>query len=154
MSSYARRVNAVLSMIKGVQYMTEVRFVHCRYKKPLPFDFFVASHVLLIEVDGEFHENEECKRLRANDKIKNEFCERNGIPLLRINFRELKKMDDKALRVHIQTFLNNARPQVPERSGILGSILPQGKPVTFSYIHWNIVVLILNVILFIVNFKA
>lgn len=154
MSSYARRVDAILSKLKGVQYITEARFVHCKNKRTLPFDFYVVSHRTIVEVDGEFHTNPECKKLHANDKIKNDFCKHNDIPLLRIDYTELKRMNDTELRVHIQTFLNGVQPKVPAGTTIMRNILPiqEGK-VTFSYIHWNIVILILNILLFIVNFK-
>ena len=83
-----------------IEHKTQVWFDACRGKKrPLPFDFAIYNNEklsLLIEFDGAHHFREyshfggkeafeERKRL---DKIKDDFCFQNNIPLLRIPYWE------------------------------------------------------------------
>lgn len=76
----------------GIGYIMEYRFKECRYKRMLPFDFYLPKYNLLIEYDGEFHyknipiANLELQKKR--DNIKNEFCKENNINLLRIKYSE------------------------------------------------------------------
>lgn len=83
-----------------IEFIEQYRFKDCRYKLPLPFDFMVnvEGQKYLIEFDGEQHfgkrnywgrENarEEIKR---NDRIKNDYCAKNNIPLLRIPYWHLR----------------------------------------------------------------
>lgn len=140
LSSYAKRVDAVLTKL-NVQYITEARFVACRNQRTLPFDFYVISHRSVIEVDGEFHFNPECKKLHENDRIKNAFCAQHKIPLLRVNYKELKVMSDAQLKIKIQHFLNSP--------AMNHNVVPPSKD---NYLKWNIVILTLNVILAFVNF--
>lgn len=148
MSSYAKRVDLALTKL-GVQYITEARFVACKNQRTLPFDFYVISHRSVIEVDGEFHFNPECKKLHENDKIKNEFCARQGIPLLRVNYKELKSMSDAQLKTRIQHFLNSPRsnPPVP-----INNRHHDHESKVTEYLKWNVIVLVLNVLLAFVNF--
>lgn len=63
--------------------------------RPLPFDFgiLVNGKELLIEFDGEQHEKpikyfggiKKAQEIKLYDQIKNDYCEKNNIPLLRLN---------------------------------------------------------------------
>ena len=79
----------------------------------LPFDFYIPSLNILIEFDGEGHFKESFtsnkekakisleKRIQ-NDKIKNNFCAKKGITLIRISYLEIneivKILDNKLLK--------------------------------------------------------
>lgn len=86
----------------------QYRIKQCRNKRPLPFDFAIFNKekelMCLIEYDGSQHfsnkfafndDEENFKKTKTNDKIKNEFCERNNIPLIRIKFVRTDRKDYK-----------------------------------------------------------
>lgn len=84
------------NIINTYQY----KFDDClgKRKTKLPFDFAIFNKegdlILLIEYDGEQHENpnafgkESYERTKRNDNIKNDYCESRDINLIRINYRE------------------------------------------------------------------
>lgn len=83
----------MLSMLKenGITGQGQVRYVNCKDKLLLPFDFVINAKIpYIIEVDGQQHfrpawEGEEgLLIIRAHDLIKNKFCFDNNIPLIRI----------------------------------------------------------------------
>jgi Zn finger protein HypA/HybF involved in hydrogenase expression len=100
-----------------IKWFTEknVKFIH-QYtftnlvgvgKKLLAFDFYVNCINFLIEYDGIQHYTpvefggiskeraiEEFKRTEYNDRLKNQYCEKNNIPLLRISYKEFNKIPD------------------------------------------------------------
>jgi very-short-patch-repair endonuclease len=60
--------------------------------RKLPFDFYLPEYNICIEYDGQQHfipvfGEEKFKRLKINDKIKDEYCKKNGINLLRISYK-------------------------------------------------------------------
>lgn len=77
-----------------IQHVRQKRFSDCADKYPLPFDFYLPSYNLLIEYDGEQHYKpirhfggEKAFQIRhKHDLIKNNYCEDNGINLLRIPY--------------------------------------------------------------------
>ena len=85
-----------------INFEEQKRFNDCRYKNPLPFDFYLPQYNLCIEFDGEQHfiphdfnskETEErklenLKIVQLRDQIKNDYCKNNGINLLRIRYNE------------------------------------------------------------------
>ena len=85
-----------------IEYEIEKQFKDCRYKNPLPFDFYLPQYNLCIEFDGEQHfiphdfnskETEEkklenLKIVQLRDQTKNDYCKNNGINLLRIRYDE------------------------------------------------------------------
>lgn len=81
----------------GVHYTRGTKFQDCRYKRPLPFDFYLPEYNICVEYDGAQHfrpvnfggvddkKAEELHKLtRLRDGIKTEYCLTKGIPLLRI----------------------------------------------------------------------
>lgn len=74
--------------------------------KNLKFDFYIQKYNLLIEYDGEYHfspwrlysskENavENFEKLKIRDNIKNEYCKKNDILLLRIPYTEFKNIEN------------------------------------------------------------
>lgn len=82
----------------GVNYKAEYRFSDCKDQYSLPFDFALLSSNgnvrYLIEYDGKQHYQiidyfggEEAFKLRKyHDQIKNDYCKKNNIPLLRLPY--------------------------------------------------------------------
>lgn len=67
----------------------------------LRFDFYLPHYDLFIEFDGEQHERavdyfggeETLAKIQENDAVKNEFCERCQLDLLRISHREFDNIE-------------------------------------------------------------
>ena len=78
----------------NIAYEKQYKFKDCCDIKPLPFDFYVPNYNLCIEYDGEQHfrpieyfgGQEKFEIQQKHDKIKNEYCNNNGISLLRIPY--------------------------------------------------------------------
>ncbi|MFR1850747.1 MAG: DUF2726 domain-containing protein [Clostridium sp.] len=94
--------------LNDYNYIEQYRIKECKNKRALPFDFAVFENnklIFLIEFDGEQHEtvkfnfNSEGEALKnfnkqqENDKIKNEFCKNNKIPLIRIKYNKHQKFE-------------------------------------------------------------
>lgn len=85
----------------NIEYETQKRFDECKSKRPLPFDFYIPSKNLLIEYDGELHYtavdffggDKGLEITKKHDIIKNEFCKKNKINLIRISYLEFNDMD-------------------------------------------------------------
>lgn len=79
-----------------IVFQKEHRFDDCKNTYTLPFDFFIEELNLCIEYDGIQHFKpiehwggvEGYKRTVANDSIKNSYCNKNNIHLLRISYNE------------------------------------------------------------------
>lgn len=95
-------------MENNYKYEKEVSFDDCINIRKLFFDYkvYVNNTFFLLEVDGNFHYNNpftnDISYQRNNDNIKNEYCLKNNIILLRIPFwhytnTELYKKDLKNL---------------------------------------------------------
>lgn len=80
----------------NITYQFQKTFEGCKYKNKLPFDFYIPSMNLCIEYDGFQHfeaveswgGEDELKLRRKKDRIKNNFCKKNGILLKRIKFSD------------------------------------------------------------------
>lgn len=82
----------------SIKYTSQKRFAECKYKKTLPFDFYIHNKKskLLIEFDGEQHfksveifgGEDGLKDTQLRDSIKTNFALSNNIPLLRIPYTE------------------------------------------------------------------
>lgn len=74
-----------------VNFIEEYRFKDCKDQRPLPFDFFVES-TYIIEFDGMQHFKEVDNNFfnhqltKKHDKIKNNYCKQNNIPIIRIPY--------------------------------------------------------------------
>lgn len=80
-------------------YEKEKRFKNCRDKRPLPFDFYLPEYNLIIEFDGIQHfkpiRGEKSYQItKEHDKIKNEYCVKNNIDLIRIKYDQFYKIDE------------------------------------------------------------
>lgn len=80
----------------GILYESQKKFDDCRDSRCLPFDFYLCDKNICIEYDGEQHYRvvdrfggeEGLAYRQKHDKIKNEYCECNGIKLIRIAYNE------------------------------------------------------------------
>ena len=79
----------------NIHYVKEKTFEDCRFKRCLPFDYYIPSQNVCIEVDGEFHFNRKTKSFslassyeetKKRDAIKGSYCKRNKIKLIRLPF--------------------------------------------------------------------
>lgn len=78
----------------GIAYEREYRFEDCRYKKTLPFDFYIPELKTVIEYDGQQHFNpikywggqQTYDETKVRDKIKNDYCKLKNIRLIRIPY--------------------------------------------------------------------
>jgi len=86
-----------------ILFKPQYSFKDCRNALPLPFDFYLPTIMICIEYDGIQHfkpieyfgGEESLKNLQINDKIKNDYCNKNNIKLLRIKYTDdvIKKLD-------------------------------------------------------------
>ena len=85
----------------GINFIKEYRFSDCKNKRTLPFDFYLPDLNLVIEYDGKQHFSpvnfggcsdevaiESFNQTIKNDEIKNQYCNENGIDILRIPYTE------------------------------------------------------------------
>ncbi|MGM9530581.1 zinc-ribbon domain-containing protein, partial [Intestinibacter sp.] len=83
----------------SIIYIYQKTFDGCKNIKNLPFDFYLPDYNLCIEYDGEQHfrpvdfsgKGEEWalnqfEKIRLHDEIKNQYCKKNNIHLLRIPY--------------------------------------------------------------------
>jgi len=90
-----RKIDDILSE-RNVNFIREKRFESCRYKNPLPFDFYLPEHEVLIEFDGEQHfipidfwgGEKGLEERNLKDSIKNQWAKENSKKLYRIRFDE------------------------------------------------------------------
>ena len=98
----------------NIKYIQEKSFDDCRYKRKLFFDFYLPKYNCCIEYDGEQHtrpngfynKKENFKITQKRDKIKDEYCINNNIPLLRISYKENDFVNEK-----INNFINKLIPR-------------------------------------------
>jgi len=87
----------------GIKYIREKRFKDCKYKNPLPFDFYLPELNICIEYDGQQHfekwnkwgKDKDLDFRIIKDNIKTKFCQDNNIKLLRIRYDE--RIDEKII---------------------------------------------------------
>jgi hypothetical protein len=99
----------VNSFVSGLGYNVEKEktFPDLVYKSKLRFDTCVDAdgQMLLIEFDGPQHfipidffgGEEGLKETKIRDQIKNDYCKKNNIPLLRISYKDIKSMEEMIL---------------------------------------------------------
>ena len=90
-----KMISSILTDLK-IEYIREYIFSDCINIKPLRFDFYLPEYNICIEYDGVQHfkpilfwKGEEGFKITVqNDLIKNEYCSKNKIKLLRIKYTE------------------------------------------------------------------
>ena len=88
----------------GINYISQYKFDNCKNKRCLPFDFYLPYYNTCIEYDGiQHYEPKQIARkmskevayksyiqTKHNDLIKNEYCKKHCILLIRIPYWELE----------------------------------------------------------------
>ncbi|HFD2052073.1 TPA: hypothetical protein ACF2DE_002804 [Clostridium perfringens] len=106
--SRGERVIRLYLESNNIEFKQEYRFVDCRHKRELPFDFYIPQYNLCIEFDGIQHYKTSnffggeivFKNTKIRDRIKNKYCKENRINLLRIPYYKLDNVGnilDKAM---------------------------------------------------------
>lgn len=92
----------------NIDFELEKKFPTCKDKKELPFDFYV-NNSYLIEFDGEQHYNTDSlfdyNYTHSHDLIKNEWCKKNKIPLIRIPYTHLDNLVLEDLLLETSNFI-------------------------------------------------
>lgn len=89
----------------GLSYCKQKIFTDCRYKKPLPFDFYLSDLNIAVEVQGEQHYKpvpnfggEEAFQLqKKKDKIKADYCQYVGIKLICLSYTDVRSGEYKEI---------------------------------------------------------
>ena len=89
-----------------IPYTYQKTFDNCKDERRLPFDFYLIEHNMVIEFDGMQHyvattfghcddatAEEKLTYTQRHDKIKDEFCNANGIKIIRIPYYDYKNID-------------------------------------------------------------
>jgi hypothetical protein len=86
----------------NIVFEREKKFDGCKNIKPLPFDFYLPEWNISIEFDGEHHfrfkgfwnaGRTTLEITQKNDRIKNRYCRKNNIKLIRIPFNMVDRID-------------------------------------------------------------
>lgn len=91
---------------KNIKFIREYKFNDCRYKNPLPFDFYIPDKNIVIEYQGIQHfkqqgrGHETLQERQLKDQIKRDYCKSNNILEIEINyFDDLKEQLDRLLNI-------------------------------------------------------
>lgn len=85
----------------NIKYEQQYRFKDCRLKYPLPFDFYLLDYNCCIEFDGLQHKYiseyfgglDKFVSTIISDTVKNEYCKKNNIKLIRIPYSEIDNIE-------------------------------------------------------------
>ena len=109
-SNYSNMENFIATILleHNIKYIPQARFSECRNIYPLPFDFYLYDYNTVVEYDGEQHFHpieyfggvERFARIKYNDSLKNEYCLKQGINLIRLPYT-LSPKEIKEQLVHI-----------------------------------------------------
>lgn len=85
-----------------IKYAEQYRFDECKFKYTLPFDFYLPDYNILIEYDGIQHFEiieyfgglDGFIETKIRDTIKNDYCKKNNIQLLRIPYWEFDRIEE------------------------------------------------------------
>lgn len=81
---------------RSIEFVYQYTFDDCKYKKKLPFDFYIPKFNICIEYDGIQHYElvdyfggyENFMQIQIRDQIKNAYCSNHNIQLIRIKYDE------------------------------------------------------------------
>lgn len=92
----------------GINFEQEKKFLTCKDKKELPFDFYVNNQYL-IEYDGSQHYDENTifnyEYTHQHDLMKSKWCKDNNIPLIRIPYTHYNDLKLEDLKLETTKFL-------------------------------------------------
>lgn len=107
---YSRGENTIWKWLveNRIEFEHQKKFVDCRDKKPLPFDFYLPAYNLCIEFQGSQHYDPgfyirmkksikegtiKYKLQKKHDRIKKQYCKIHNINFLEIKYNE--SIEDK-----------------------------------------------------------
>ena len=110
-----RKIEEIL-INNNIPFIREKRFSDLIFKdtgKNARFDFYVNDSYLIefdgrqhfIQGNGNYDNEEKVKRTQEHDRIKNEYCKNKNIPLIRIPFTDIEKINLKMLQVETSKYL-------------------------------------------------
>jgi len=81
-----------------IDFNSQYKFEDCKSIRRLPFDFYLTKQNVCIEYDGEHHYGlgircENFDEIKMRDNIKNDFCEKNNIKLIRIPYWDINNIE-------------------------------------------------------------
>lgn len=81
----------------NIQFRTQERFLGCKDKLCLPFDFFLPQFNVCIEFQGEQHFKKQSslwsEQLIKHDQMKRDFCKENNITLIEIPWYDINNLE-------------------------------------------------------------
>jgi hypothetical protein len=97
--SKAENIIRDMLMKNNIFFISQHKFLDCKYKRPLPFDFYIPDINCVIEFQGEQHYNplrflskvdgiKKLKDTRRNDVIKKQYCTLKSIYLFEITYKD------------------------------------------------------------------
>ena len=100
--SKGERVIADYLRKNNIKFISQKRYKECRYKHPLPFDFYIPRYNLLLEYDGKQHFTPDGKMVTVEDfdgrvvkdTIKLKYAIKNNLTLLRISYLETEQIPE------------------------------------------------------------
>ena len=115
-SSHGEKIIEEILKRNNILYVKEKRFSNLVFldtKQLARFDFFVNNKYLIefdgrqhfIKGNGKFDNEEKFNRTQEHDAIKNEYCKKNNIPLIRIPYTELNKITLEMLSPETSEYL-------------------------------------------------
>ena len=86
----------------NVNFKEEYRFDNCKFKRSLPFDFYLPDYNCCIEFDGVQHYKinkhfggyEGFVDRKIRDTVKNIYCKDNNIKLIRISYKDINNLEN------------------------------------------------------------
>lgn len=110
-----RKIEQILSEY-NIPFIKEKRFSDLTFEDTgykARFDFYVNNSYLIefdgrqhfIQSDGIYDNEEKFKRTQEHDKIKNDYCKNLNIPLIRIPFTEIDKLNIDMLKPETSQYL-------------------------------------------------
>lgn len=85
-----------------IDYIEQKTFKECKLKRLLKFDFYLINKNICIEYDGKQHfkivktwgGDDSLNLIKIRDEIKNNYCEKYNIKLLRISYTEINNIEN------------------------------------------------------------
>lgn len=86
----------------NIEFIKEKTFIDLKYKQNLRFDFYLPNNNIAIEYDGIFHYKafdnrggeKALRESKKRDNIKNTYCKKHNIKLIRIPYWHFKNIDE------------------------------------------------------------
>ena len=112
-----KEINDILIKL-NINFFSEYKFKNCKFKRKLPFDFYLPDYNCCIEFDGIQHYKiikhfggyDAFITRKIKDTIKNEYCKNNNIKLIRIPYWEINNIEEiliKELNIKIEKAFND-----------------------------------------------